>query len=345
MTFTTGAAAVNISAANISASYPISGMQHFYPGEYAAEGEFIELRQGQADLFKGSNAPKAILLGATGGELWQGAVQYNLASKRLSFNFPNEILRPGQCYTLEIRRLAQPETRANDNNGGTSLPPGLLTTLNFCTSNYQTFREKATAFAQGATRTLVGNQIVLTGSTEEFDELETGAGSGSAGFVALETSLYNNQWYQTQKELLYKAYRSKWGDGAFQFVPRARNGAAPDQAVAWGGSKVLQFNVLMELLADFQDFRNQVRDYDAELRSKCSGGQAIGYASASPCSNCCVLPEFLPALLALNAPTPPASTYPVRLSYSIPGMAAGSSTTISVYNGTNNPDLWNKGLK
>lgn len=345
VSFTTGAAATNISPANISASYPISGMQHFYPGEYASEGEFIELSQGQADLFKGSNAPKAILLGATGGELWQGAVQYNLASKRVSFNFPNEILRPGQCYTLEIRRLAQPETRANDNNGGTSLPPGLLTTLNFCTSNYQIFREKATAFAQGATRTVVGNQIVLTGSTEEFDELETGASSGGTGFVALETSLYNNQWYQTQKELLYKAYRSKWGDGAFQFVPQARNGAAPDQAVAWEGGKVLQFNVLVELLADFQDFRNQVRDYDAELRSKCSAGQEIGYASSSPCGNCCVLPEFVPALLDVNTPTPPAGTYPLRLSYSVPGMAAGSSTTLSVYYGTINPELWNKGLK
>ncbi len=337
VTFTTGAAASNISPANISASYPISGMKHFYPGEYASEEEFIELHQGQGDLFKGSNAPKAILLGATGGELWQGAVQYNLASKRISFNFPNEILRPGQCYSIEIRRLAQPETRADDNGGGPSLPPGLLTTLNFCTSNYQTFREKATAFTQGATRTVVGNQIVLTGNTEEFDELETGGGYGGKSFVTLETILYNSQWYQTQKELLYKKYSSKWNAGEFQFVPRGRNGAAPDQAVSWGGSKVLQFNVLLELMADFRDFHSQVRDFDTELRNKCKAGQAVQNAPTN-CTDCCVLPEFLSGLLAITEPTPPNESYPLRLSYSVPGKGVGSTANLSIYFGTINPD-------
>lgn len=223
--------------------------------------------------------------------------------------------------------------RADDNGGGTSLPPGLLTTLNFCTSNYQTFREKATAFAQGATRTVVGNQIVLTGNTEEFDELETGGGYGGKSFVTLETILYNSQWYQTQKEVLYKKYSSKWGAGEFQFVPRSRNGAAPDNAVSWGGSKVLQFNVLMELLADFRDFRSQVRGYDTELRSKCKAGQAIQNAPTN-CTSCCVLPEFLSGLLAITEPTPPNASYPLRLSYSVPGKGVGSTANLSIYFGT-----------
>ncbi|WP_353484735.1 hypothetical protein [Haliscomenobacter sp.] len=307
VTFTTGAAATTITPANIVASYPISGMQHFYPGEYASEEEFIELSQGQADLFKGSNAPKAILLSAAGAQLWQGDVQYNLSSKRISFNFPNEILRPGQCYTLEIRRLAQAGTRANDNNGGTSLPPGLLTTLNFCTSNYQTFQEKATAFAQGATRTLNGYQVVLSSATEAFDELETGGGYGGSSFVKIETNLYNNAWYQAQKNLLYKEYRSKFADGVFQFIPLARNGTSPDQAVSWtNGGKALKFDVLLELTADFQDFRNQVQDYEAALLSKCTVGTSTTYASSSSssCSNCCVLPEFLPSLKAIGTPLP-----------------------------------------
>jgi hypothetical protein len=336
VSFTTGAIATNISAGNISASYPINGMQYFYPGEYAGEEKFIELAQGQADLFKGTNAPVAILLPSGGAQVWQGSVQYSVASKRIAFNFPNEILRPAQCYTLEIRRLLTPEQRAN-NNGGT-LPPSLLTSINFCTSSYTTFAEKVAAFAQGASRSVNGSQIVLQGTTEPFDGVETGGDFGSKAWVSLEAGLGNNVWYQNQKKILYQSYRSKWSEGSFQFVPRARDGAAPEQAISWqSGGEGLQFNVLQELSVDFQDFINQVQDYEAELRSKCPVGKSFGYASAAPCSNCCILPEFLPSLNQLSPPNPPEGSYPVRLRYSVPGKGSGSSANVNFVLGAINP--------
>jgi hypothetical protein len=336
--FTTGAKASNISAANIAASYPFNGMKHFYPGEYSNEDEFIELVQGQPDLFKGANTPKAILLGASGGQLWQGNVQYSLSSNRISFNFPNDVLRPGQCYTLEIRRLAQAATRAADDRGNGN-SPGLLTSISFCTSNYTTFAAKVQAFAQQGTTSMSGHKVLLSGSPEAFDQVETGGNFGGKGWVSIETPFENNTWYQAQKSALYKQYSSPLTNNSFRFSPRRRNGAGVEQAITWQQEgKTLQFEVIEELLADFDDFRSQVTSYEAELKSNCDMGRSYVYAPAT-CTDCCVLPEFIPVLKLVSSPIPPNVTYGIRLRYTPPGKSAGSSASIPFNYQTSNPNV------
>ncbi|MBK7477906.1 MAG: hypothetical protein IPI11_18570 [Haliscomenobacter sp.] len=153
VTFTTGRAETTISEANIAASYPIGQMKHFYPGEFSGQTEFIQLVQGQDHLFYLDNKPVAILVDASGRQIWQGEVTYTGFNKRISFDFPNDQLRNGQCYTLEIRRLAQIGTRSNDQG---QLPPGLVTSIAFCVSEYNTFLEKARAFTQQANKSFSG---------------------------------------------------------------------------------------------------------------------------------------------------------------------------------------------
>ncbi len=326
VTFTTGRAETTISEANIAASYPIGQMMHFYPGEFSGQTEFIQLVQGQDHLFYLDNKPVAILVDASGRQIWQGEVTYTGFNKRISFDFPNDQLRNGQCYTLEIRRLAQIGTRSNDQG---QLPPGLVTSIAFCVSEYHTFLEKARAFTQQANKSFSGYEMLLSGIGEGFDDLETGGAFGAQGLVRLSADFWNSNsagenWYLTQETKLYKNYIPKnEATVDFQFIPKRRGGALPPIAVSFNSlGKGISYRVLSEVQADYLDFIGQVVALEREVLE----------------TEGSVLPDYIPGLKTWTLEPPPSARYPLRLTYAIPGMSGTSSYNPGVYYGVLNPE-------
>lgn len=314
-TFRTTALPNFINPANISASYPINGMEHLYKDEYGGTGEFIELQQGQAYLFDNVEIG-ADLYDSGGAQLASVPVQYDEGSKRLRFDLPNDALANGACYTVYIRKKAAQSF--NNDNGGTNggSTDGTLCQLQFCTSQYSTFSQKVSAFFGSASVQNVGYTIKIASSVEAFDGKET-------QWLNLSTFIESDSWFQQHIQKMYQAQQTG-GQAAlntsFQFAPTLRNadwGLIPQGAIVFSDTgRTILYSVYQAIATDMLDLNQQARDWNERYISNCMNAQP----SSSVCNNCCSTPAIVTEFMTKTMPAPPLDRYSVILRYAIPGM-------------------------
>lgn len=313
-TFRTSALPNFINPANISASYPINGMEHLYKDEYGGTGEFIELQQGQAYLFDNVEIG-ADLYDSGGAQLASVPVQYDAGSKRLRFDLPNDALANGACYTVYIRKKAA-QSFNNDNggsNGGST--DGTLCQLQFCTSQYSTFSQKVSAFFGNASVQNVGYTIKIASSVEAFDGKET-------QWLNLSTFIESDSWFQQHIQKMYQPQQTG-GQAAlntsFQFAPTLRNadwGLIPQGAIVLDAGRTILYSVYQAIATDILDLNQQAKDWNERYTTNCMNAQPSG----TVCNNCCPTPAIVTEFMTKTMPAPPLDRYSVILRYAIPGM-------------------------
>lgn len=322
-TFRTSALPNFINPANISASYPINGMEHLYKDEYGGTGEFIELQQGQAYLFDNVEIG-ADLYDSGGAQMASVPVQYDANSKRLLFDLPNDALANGACYTVYIRKKAAQSF--NNDNGGTNggSTDGTLCQLQFCTSQYSTFSQKVSAFFGNASVQTTGYTIKIASSVEAFEGKET-------QWLNLSTFIESDSWFQQHIQKMYQAQQTG-GQAAlntsFQFAPTLRNadwGLIPQGAITLDTGRTILYLVYQAIATDILDLNQQAKDWNERYTSNCMNAQP----SSSVCNNCCPTPAIVTEFMTKTMPPPPLDRYSVILRYAIPGMPGVLSASYS----------------
>lgn len=322
-TFRTSALPNLINPANISASYPINGMEHLYKDEYGGTGEFIELQQGQAYLFDNVEIG-ADLYDSGGAQIASVPVQYDEGSKRLLFDLPNDALANGACYTVYIRKKAAQSF--NNDNGGTngSSTDGTLCQLQFCTSQYSTFSQKVSAFFGNASVQTTGYTLKIASSVEAFDGKET-------QWLHLSTFIESDSWFQQHIQKMYQAQQTGGQaalNTAFQFAPTLRNadwGLIPQGAISLDTGRTILYSVYQAIATDILDLNQQAKDWNERYTTNCMNAQTSG----SVCNNCCPTPAIVTEFMTKTMPAPPLDRYAVILRYVIPGMPGVLSASYS----------------
>ncbi|RAW02134.1 hypothetical protein DQQ10_06185 [Pseudochryseolinea flava] len=231
--FTTGVAPDYIPESNIVLSYPLKGQANFHVKEY--NQGFIQLKQGQAELFKvNADWIQKLQMHNDGSPVVEGDFSYDEIQRRISFDIPGalekskiyafEILNIPRRSTIVDANVQQVETQIEGYDSSAVLTTkqieGELKSLEvksiyssvFRTSKYNTFNEKMTNMSLGSgTRIPVAPDIFqLAGyikGDELWDKAELDGLMNAEKLIQFEAVLTGNDWYEKYVfPLVYDGY-------------------------------------------------------------------------------------------------------------------------------------------
>jgi hypothetical protein len=309
VSFTTGVLPANIAAENISASYPINGMQNFYRDEVASGRGFLSLQYGRSDLFANGSRVEAVFLNAAGSKIASSPAEYVAYEQRINFSIPSAQLAGEQHYTLQlVQKQAGKEFT--------------LCALRFRTSRYAKFWDKVEAFRQNAIQSQPGLKVVLSAGTgaEAFDALELGQ------LMQVEVALAGNAWYETQIRR-----HERWRSEA-QLSITQRPDVLLEKTVHFSSGTTLEYGVFAAAKSDFEELKEQADALKKAETAQCNQiwtDAGCGTQAGGSCVTCPAEPNTtLYEAAAANWVNPPSGSYPVRFLYSIPGIGETTARTL-----------------
>jgi hypothetical protein len=309
ITFTTGIAPDYIPASNVDISYPAVGQFNFYPKEHY-QG-FVELKKGQGYLFKAGAdwIQKMRVTEALAQAYLETDLRYNDAERRIYFDLPAG-LQTSKAYRLEVMNFPKQNQVLDANVKNMERTASALTDMTlrtksiegnlemkevktiytslFKTSQYNTFKEKASAITLTSTfRETVGTNLFtldayLRGSTELFDHAEINERFTDRQ-VQFEAVVDDNDWYQKKVyPLVYAGYPLKGTinihhrnvqelglppvksvfieqPGNYHPVLTEDNLAEPFNAPSIFNS--VQYDLMIPMVWDYVDIQRQVANY------------------------------------------------------------------------------------
>ena len=167
-----------IPEANVEYSYPTDGMMNYYPNENNGQG-FIKLLSGQPELFYDIPDGHVQKLRVTASSGTVSYLDFNYDNNKITFSL-GDALASGSVHKFEIVQLADesggsspsdsaPSTNDNQEDTPGANGDGVIYTMYFRASKFNTFFEKVQAIAN-----LSGSYTknMMDPSVEPFDELE-----------------------------------------------------------------------------------------------------------------------------------------------------------------------------
>jgi hypothetical protein len=259
--FRTAASPATIPKENVAFAYPSISQLNFYPKEYASG--YVQLRQGQEDLFRETDAFKYVVRFTpfAGSPPIAYELTYSSDKREVSFSIPPELLNE-TIYALEFVMVpknvdsnpdANVETQsiarasgAGDITTSVRKASGTLRQLqekiiyqsHFRVSKYNTLNEKLLGLnaSSGWRDPLIENVHAIgsnIGGPEPFSKEEIAGNDGGDALVRMEADLVNVGWFQNEIfPLIYSDYPIQ---GKFQISASNRDprllGIVPAKAV------------------------------------------------------------------------------------------------------------------
>lgn len=238
--FVTGPGLDYIPNTNVTGSWPSDGQFNFFPGQMAGRPGYIQLKQGQPDLFYGDRDVKLLVrFSQNCGPVSEVALDYNGFSDRIEFPLPEGSFVPGGIYRMQVIEKGPGDAAISTGGAGTAArmvvltcPPEraeptekVLYAAYFRVSQHATFGAKLSAWSAAKTVQYVTSSrtLVASAAIEPFDEAELKR-------IDLQANLDANAWYEDIRKNLYSVYPHCNAGGGLQLCPD------PSGARYWGAT-------------------------------------------------------------------------------------------------------------